>query len=254
MLSVEVEETTPPLMKVQGEADYHNRSQIYDAVKSLIEGGHSTVHADLSELSYIDSSALATLIRCATEAREAGGVMELTGASSQVSRVLHKCGATLFFGSSCRGLPVCGGFGLADSTLWRVSEFSLPASPEAASVARQRLLGLLGSLPLSMTESIDVMIAFGEAVANAVRHGCACDEQLRISVRFVAGLGYLAIDVSDPGPGFRPEEVPVPSPRSILDGGMGIYIMREMMDKVEFFFDGGTTTRLTKHLRTGDTA
>jgi serine/threonine-protein kinase RsbW len=256
VLSVAVEGVSPPLMRVRGEADYHNRGQIYDAVKSLIDDGHSTVHADLSELSYMDSSALATLVRCATEVRDAGGVMELRAASAHVSRVLTKCGATVFFGSGSDGVPVYGG--PDDSgpcpSFWRVSDFSLSASPEAASVARQRIVDLVSALPLSMSESADVMIAFGEAVANAVRHGCLCDPEQRITVRCVAGLGRLAMDVNDPGPGFCPGDVPVPTPQSILDGGMGIYIMRQLMDEVEFFFDSGTTARLVKHLPAADSA
>lgn len=254
-LSVAVEGVDPPLLKVRGEADYNNRTRIYDVVKSLIEDGHSTVQADLSELQYIDSSALSTLVRCAAEVREAGGSMELTGASSYVSRVLTKCGAAMFFESRIDEVPVAGDRStVARDCFWRVSDFSLPASPEAASIARERVMDIVNTLPLGTPESVDVLIAFGEAVANAIRHGCGCDPDQRISVRCVAGPGRLAIDINDPGPGFDPGEVPIPSPKSILDGGMGVYIMRELMDEVQFFFDCGTTARLVKHIRACDSA
>jgi serine/threonine-protein kinase RsbW len=254
VLSVAVEGTSPPLLRVRGEADFHNRGQIYDTVKSLIDDGHMTVHADLSELSYMDSSALSMLVKCAAEVREAGGIIELTGTSSHVSRVLTKCGATLFFGTGLDEDLADGrrdGVAAGDS-FWRVSDFSLPARPESALIARQRVVDVVGALPLGASDSVDVMIAFGEAVANAIRHGCGCDPEQRITVKCIAFPGRLAIDVIDPGPGFTPSEVPAPSPKSILDGGMGIYIMRELMDEVEFLFDQGTTARLVKHLPAKD--
>ncbi len=45
-LSVEVEGADPPVVRVTGEANFHNRQKIYDAVKDLIDGGHANVKAD----------------------------------------------------------------------------------------------------------------------------------------------------------------------------------------------------------------
>ena len=70
----------------------------------------------------------------------------------------------------------------------------------------------------------------------------------RISVKCVAGPGRLAIDIVDPGGGFNPEEVgkaPVGVP---LEGGMGIYMMRQLVDEVSFSFADSTVTRLVKYI------
>ncbi len=199
----------------------------------------------------MDSSALATLVRCAAEVRGAGGSMELTGASGHVARILTHRGAALFFrDQSDREHARSSLAGTYEPGYWRVSDFALPACPESALIARQRVTELVSALPMDVPDGADVMIAFGEAVANAIRHGCNSNPSQRITVRCVAWPGQLAIDVTDPGPGFCPEDIPLPTSRSILDGGMGIYIMRELMDEVEFLFDGGTTARMVKRMRT----
>lgn len=247
-LNLTVEEGVPPLLRVSGEADFQNRDRIYHAVRELMERGSRTVRADLSEVSHLDSGALATLIRCANEARDAGGALEITGASRQVSRVLTQCGAAALFRCCLQDVPVDGSHLDKDSPggFWRVSDFSLPASPDAASIARQKVAELVCSIPMSLSDRADVMIAFGEAIANAIIHGCSSDPGRSVGIRCVAGPGRLAIDVTDPGDGFDPDSVPKPTPRSIVDGGMGIHIMRELMDEVQFYFSAGTTARLVK--------
>lgn len=249
-LEVEVECSDPPVIRLCGEAGFHNREQISDAVRSLISEGYNTVLADLNKLEYIDSSALSTLVKCASEMRIAGGSMELTGASRHVARVLTQSGAALFFGTGISAASPEDDHGRATccDNLWMVSEFTLPASQEATYVARKRVTDLVNALPLRFPDGADIMIAFGEAVANAVRHGCRCDANQRISVRFIADPQRVKIDVCDPGPGFCPSQIPAPTTRSIVDGGMGIYMMRELMDEVEFLFDAGTTVRLVKHM------
>lgn len=249
-LSVAVEHKTPPVVRVSGEADFHNRDQISHALDRLRRKGHTTVRADLSALDYMDSSALATLIRCAQEAREDGGCVELTGASRQVARVLTQCGAAIFFRSRVFDVPVDGEAEekLPSENFWHVSDFRVPASPHAAAFARQRVAEVVRSLPFSLTDAADIIIAVGEAITNAIRHGCACDCAMSIVVKCVAGPSRLAVDITDPGAGFDPTSIPRPSPQSIVDGGMGIYIMRELMDEVSFFFDGVTTARLVKYI------
>ena len=129
-----------------------------------------------------------------------------------------------------------------------MADFRLPAEPDAAAVARSRVADIVRSLPMGLNEEQDVLIAVGEALTNAIKHGCGCDPAKHISVRCVAGPMRLAIDVSDLGPGFDPESVGAPSPDSLKEGGMGIHMMRQIMDDVSFTFDGGTTVRLVKRI------
>ena len=250
-LNVEVTNDTPPVVKLRGEADFHNKHQICEVFGKLVEDGQAIIHADLSELAYVDSSGLAALVGCAAKASKAGGAIELLGVSDRVSRVLTLCGAAAFFDARGSDVPVCrDGEATAPSEgFWHVSDFSLPASPGAAAIARNRVADVVRSLPLSLTEGQDVLTAVGEALANAIKHGCGCSPEMKISVKCVAGAGRLAVDIIDPGPGFDPEAVGQHTPHSLAEGGMGIYMMRELMDEVSFAFDNCTTVRLVKHLR-----
>lgn len=106
------------------------------------------------------------------------------------------------------------------------------------------------SMPFSRSEAQDILIAVGEAIANAIRHGCLCNSELRISIKCIAGPHRLSIDITDPGAGFLPDAVPEHKPDSLLEGGMGIYMMRLLVDEVTFKFDGTTTVRLVKNVST----
>ncbi len=248
---MEVVGDTPPVVKLSGEADFHNKHRICEAFDELLDDGHATICADLSELAYVDSSGLAALVGCAAKVSKGGGAVELLGVSHRVSRLLTLCGAAPFF----RGTDTGVGPAHIDreptapsETFWHVSDFSVPASPGAASVARDRVADVVRSLPLNLTEAQDVMMAVGEALANAIKHGCGCCPEMKISVKCVAGPGRLAVDISDPGPGFDPEAVGRRSRRPLAEGGMGIYMMRTLMDEVSFAFDECTTVRLVKRL------
>ena len=250
VLSVEVHAGSQPIVKISGQADFHNQHQISEAFEELFNKKKYIIQTDLEDLHYIDSSALSTLIKCADQANKAGGRIELISISKQVSRVLTLCGAAMFFKADIRDVPVSNDDGrvLPSENFWHVSNFCFQASPGAITFARKRVAEVIRSLPLSSSDCHDTLVAVGEALANAIKHGCGCDPQLRITVKCVAGPNRLAIDITDPGKGFHPDNVPPPSPKTLIEGGMGIYIMRELMDEVSFSFDGNTTVRLVKYI------
>jgi len=249
-LVVAVHPSDPPTLKLSGEADFHNRHRIQEEFDELLSLGHRRVRADLTDLIYVDSSGISALVCCAAKAAGLGGSIELTGASRQVSRVLNLCGAAAFFESAIDEVPVCreSGSDPPSERYWRVCDFSFAATSEAAAAARGRVASVVRSVPLSLSEREDVLLAVGEALANAIKHGCAGDSGLRIQVKCVAGPHRLVIHVVDPGPGFDPQNVQASLPRRLSEGGMGIHMMRRLMDEVSFAFDGGTVVRLVKNI------
>jgi len=239
-----------PTVKHTGQVDYHNRDRVTAAFESCLNSGKSTIRADLTGLHYIDSSGLSVLVQCALKAKECGGIIEITGISAQASRVITMCGAALLFRSGTEGfltgvdLP----HSLPNTGFWHVSNFSIPASPGAVAIARGKVANVVKSLPFNQVETYDILTAVGEALTNAIRHGCGCDAERRVFVRCVAMPFRLVIDITDQGCGFCPEAVPDPVPNSLLEGGMGIYMMRHLMDEVSFDFTGCTKVRLVKKM------
>jgi anti-sigma regulatory factor (Ser/Thr protein kinase) len=119
-----------------------------------------------------------------------------------------------------------------------MSDFSLAVanSRSAAQFARRQFAGYLSRCaiePPSLAE--DILLAVGEALANAAEHGFRPDGTLSLSAAISAGR--IKIRVADDGHGFAPrphgaEENPY-APR-----GFGIHIMRTLMDSVDFHDDG----------------
>ncbi len=99
----------------------------------------------------------------------------------------------------------------------------------------------------------DLALAVHEALANAVRHGSKNDPAKLIEclVACDPACGILVI-VRDEGPGFDPDAVPSPvhGERLFESHGRGIFLINQLMDKVEFA-RGGTEIRMVKRPRNG---
>lgn len=93
-----------------------------------------------------------------------------------------------------------------------------------------------------------VSISVIEAGTNAIQHGCGNGDGLRVHLRFIVDAEQLTIEIEDPGKGFNPATLPDPtSPDNILkERGRGIFIMRQMMDELDFDFGDGTKVRMVK--------
>ena len=104
-------------------------------------------------------------------------------------------------------------------------ERRLPASPEAASVARHALDDLSGELTDGRMR--DVRLLVSELVTNAVRHA---DLDAGDVIGLVVELAddALRVEVHDPGGGFVPS---APSPDPARPSGWGLYLVAELADR-----------------------
>lgn len=92
----------------------------------------------------------------------------------------------------------------------------------------------------------DIRLAAGEALSNAVEHGCAARAR-QIVVDCTFDGVELAIEIRDSGDGF-----PAPIERASVEPdvrgrGFGIFLMRRLMDQVSFALNG-TVVRLVRRL------
>ena len=97
-----------------------------------------------------------------------------------------------------------------------------------------------------------VCLAIREAVANAIQHGNQLEPQRIAQVALAIGEEYLDIVIKDEGGGFDPENVPDPlaAENLLKPTGRGIFLMRRLVDAVDFEFDdnGATVVRLRKRI------
>ncbi|OAN47126.1 anti-sigma regulatory factor [Chloroflexus islandicus] len=106
-------------------------------------------------------------------------------------------------------------------------------------------------------ERIDALrTAIGEAVTNAIEHGNQADAAMKVVVVLTVRPDELIISVSDQGRRALELEQTKTRPH-IADafqradkGGWGIWLMRELMDEVEFTLapGGGNQVRMVVHL------
>jgi anti-anti-sigma factor len=119
----------------------------------------------------------------------------------------------------------------------------LPAVPATLPAVRRRLGGWLAELGMGEQDRVGVMVAVGEACANAVEHAYRGQEPGRMYL--TAGVdvdGILTVTVRDEG-AWRPPD------RDPGDRGRGLLIMRQMVDRVELAEEHGTTVTLGIRLR-----
>ena len=99
-----------------------------------------------------------------------------------------------------------------------------------------------------------LMVSLTEAVNNAIVHGNRSDEKKKVSIVCEILPGWLLFLVTDEGAGFESEKVKNPLSKKNLmkESGRGIFLMRTLMDKVEFeSTTGGMQVRLWLNMGKG---
>jgi anti-anti-sigma factor len=76
----------------RGELDVATAARLEAALEPLVDSSATLVVLDLSEVSFLDSSGLRTIVRTATSLEDAHGRLIIDGVSPAVSRVLEVTG------------------------------------------------------------------------------------------------------------------------------------------------------------------
>lgn len=104
-----------------------------------------------------------------------------------------------------------------------------------------KVMSLLQTLPCAPQSLDDLYLALLEALTNAVVHGNRQDPAKTIDIRAGCdGLGQLVIAVTDRGDGFDPTALPAPTTSENIRAihGRGVFLMRHLVDQVEFNLGG----------------
>jgi serine/threonine-protein kinase RsbW len=119
-----------------------------------------------------------------------------------------------------------------------------PNARWAAAFARRALIAHIAAYGYADGDLADIETAVGEALANAVEHGYRADTAFE--VRAHLERDRIVIEVQDEGRGFTPAgPSSVAKPSLDSSRGFGIYLMRHLMDAVDYD-ERGTCVRLTK--------
>lgn len=96
----------------------------------------------------------------------------------------------------------------------------------------------------------EILMAVGEVVANACRHGRRRTGPGEVALRCEIRDGHVVITVTDDGPGFDVASVIQSGvPDLLSSGGRGLFLMHQLMDRVDVDSSAaGTTVVLERRL------
>jgi serine/threonine-protein kinase RsbW len=120
----------------------------------------------------------------------------------------------------------------------------IPARAEYITLGRLALTGLSRLRELSDETLADLKLALTEACSNSVRHAYRDGRAGVVDIDYNLQPGYLAIEVSDDGPGFDYLEVDGEETSELSEGGLGLAIIRSLSDEFELGSRNGGGSRL----------
>ncbi|WP_262678523.1 ATP-binding protein [Paenibacillus sp. J5C2022] len=130
---------------------------------------------------------------------------------------------------------------------------TLPAIADNLGVIRSVLYTVAAKAGFSYEEIEDMKVAVTEACSNVIQHAYR-DQEGFIRIAFQWMDAALHISVKDDGSGVREEERAIRQGLHAIPlveasvGGLGIYMMHALMDKVEVKQHNGTEVVLIKRL------
>lgn len=88
----------------------------------------------------------------------------------------------------------------------------------------------------------NVLISLTEAVNNAIKHGNLNDHTKAVRIKSVRDSEKLYVVITDEGEGFDYQNLPDPTAPENIEkpGGRGVFLMRQLSDRVRFRNNGST--------------
>ena len=241
-------------LKISIDLCYENAQQLIEAVRSRLSRSPERVTLDLAEVRAMDSSGLRALIQAGRLCEEAGTVLELGSVSECAARVIRMSGLGELFGLeqlSVRVEPAQAPAVIHPVfTGWKTYEHVVDSHPSLISVLREKAAEAAIEAGVDGEVLCDIRIAVGEALTNAYKHGSPNKGEDKISLRCMTCPEALVVEIRDEGKPFDPSANCRPDPGKMRDHGMGIFLMKQAMDVVEFRSNcPGNRVRMIKWLR-----
>ncbi len=119
----------------------------------------------------------------------------------------------------------------------RPRRFRMPSLRAAIAPTVERILTAVEGAGLSADRRADLAVATAEALSNAAVHGnhLRPGSQVVIAVTVIPGR-QATVEVKDAGPGFDHTTTsdPTVAPNLLVPGGRGVFLMRRLVDRLEF--------------------
>ncbi|MFC7372763.1 anti-sigma B factor RsbW [Fictibacillus iocasae] len=134
-------------------------------------------------------------------------------------------------------------------------EMIVPAKPDFVGVVRLTISGIANRMGFAFDEIEDIKIAVSEACTNVVNHAYSDAELGQIRIGCNLHEDRLEVTVVDQGKSFDYNKVtenlgPVDGKpvEQLTEGGLGLFLIETLMDKVEISGEAGVIVMMTKYL------
>lgn len=113
---------------------------------------------------------------------------------------------------------------------------TLPSNPKHVRKVETFLDKVNTIIHLDEIQMNKVMISLTEAVNNAIVHGNKSDHAKKVHITCEVLPGWVLFMIQDEGGGFDPGLVanPLKGENLLRESGRGVFLMKTLMDKVEF--------------------
>lgn len=111
-------------------------------------------------------------------------------------------------------------------------------SSETLSLIRRVIAACVQHLDLSAALLNDIKLATTEACTNVIKHAYRFDDSMSFDLQIKTSEQVFVVEVFYEDPSFVPENIPVPDLKEIKEGGLGVFIIRNIMDHVDYQTDG----------------
>ena len=222
-------ETMPniALVPVEGDLDVTTAPRVRDTVDKLIASGCRRVILNMAGVQYVDSAGMALLFREIRSMRQAGGLLSLINVSDRVLRTLRIARVVDF--APISGTNARPDVPELDPTVMPTWRTALRVNAADLQETRGKVEALLRRMPFSDDQVVDITLAIGEAMGNAIDHTDGRDALVTVS----AYPDRAVIDVTDRGCGISVRRGQLPAQEHPNEErGRGIRLMRLLADSV----------------------
>lgn len=118
------------------------------------------------------------------------------------------------------------------------AELIVKSRTDNLSRIRNYIKGITSEYGIDKTITDEIILAVDEACTNIIKHAYQSKPDQDIIIHAYFKNGKFIIDITDFGRGFDPDLIPDPDMPLYLKqrrvGGLGMHLMRKLMDKVEY--------------------
>lgn len=237
------------IIRMSGEVDYENCRDAAMYINSLLKQKKEVTCMEMDSLEFIDNSGLITLAYMAVESRKSGMPIKITSLNPHVERVLRMAGVWEAF-----DIPADVQISPRQSVRTPGSgsmKLDIRSVKDDCRLARNSIVAFGYQMGFEDDALEEIKLAMGEALSNAIKHGIPGSNMIQI--QSMADQSQMRIIIKYQSEQFNPDGIPAPKMDLSCESGMGIHLIRLVMDSLHYEFeDGFAIVTMTKQRISAD--